>query len=93
DRVLSEARKNVADGDLPRALHAYNHLIQHNRLIDDILPELAQLVKKFSRDPQAWRTLGDALDRAGDVDHAAKSYEQARKLMHDIVSPHIPTHN
>lgn len=90
DRVLHEARKNVAEGDLPRALHAYNHLIRHNRQINDILPDLAQLVKRFARDPRVWQILGEALDRAGDSDHAAKSYEQARKLMHDVVSFYTP---
>ncbi len=80
DPVLLAARNALSQDDLPQALHAYDHLIRRNRLIGEILPDLAQLVKKFGRDPQAWQTLGDALARAGDSEHAAKSYEQARKL-------------
>jgi len=81
DLVLLEARKCVSVDDLPHALNAYQYLIQHSRSIKDVLPDLAQLVKKHPRDPRVWQTLGDALDCAGDSDHAAKSYEQARKLM------------
>jgi len=80
DFVILEARRNVLEDNLPRALHAYQHLIRHGRSINKILPDLAQLVKKHPRDPQVWQTLGDALACAGDTDHAAKSYDQARKL-------------
>jgi hypothetical protein len=80
DPVLGMAREGVSRGDLPRALHAYEHLIRHNRSIEAVLPDLAQLVKKFPRDPQVWRTLGDALACAGDAEHAAQSYDRARRL-------------
>lgn len=88
DPVLCIARDDLSRDDLPRALHAYNHLIQHNRSLDDVLPDLAQLVKKYPRDPQVWQALGDALACLGDSDHAAQVYEQARKLMGAAASPH-----
>ena len=47
DPVLLTARHDLARGDLPSALHAYNHLIQHSRSLKDVLPELAQLVKNI----------------------------------------------
>ena len=78
--ILQTARESVSQGDLPRALHAYKHLIQRNRLVADLLPDLAHLVKKYPQDPQIWETLGDALARAGNADHANQSYERARKL-------------
>jgi cytochrome c-type biogenesis protein CcmH/NrfG len=80
DPILLSARDDLARGDLRRALHAYNHLIQRNRSLDAVLPDLAQLVKKYPRDPQVWRVLGDALAQAGNADHAAQSYERARQL-------------
>lgn len=81
DAILRAARNGVSSGDLPHALHAYRHLIRHGRSIDQVLPDLARLIKQFPRDPQVWQILGDALTRAGDTDHAAQSYAQARKLM------------
>jgi peptide/nickel transport system permease protein len=80
DRVLHEARAELSHGDLSRALHAYSHLIRRGRQIEDVLPDLARLVKSHPRDPEVWQTLGDALARAGRVEHANQSYEQARKL-------------
>jgi len=80
DPVLHSARDDASRGDLPRALHAYDYLIRHNRLIEQVLPDLAQLAKKYPRDPQVWQSLGDALTRAGQADHATQSYDQARKL-------------
>jgi hypothetical protein len=78
--VLLAARDHLANGDLSRSLHAYHHLIQRNRLMDDVLPDLAQLIKKIPHDPQVWQTMGDALARAGDAEHATQSYDRARKL-------------
>ena len=80
DPILLTARENLSQGNLPRALHAYGHLIKHHRLINEILPDLAQAVKQYPRDPQVWQTLGDALARAGNAEHAAQSYERARQL-------------
>ena len=80
DPILITARDYLSRGDLPQALHGYGFLIQRGRSMDEVLPDLARLVKSHPRDPQAWQTLGDALARAGRPDHATQSYEQARKL-------------
>lgn len=80
DPLLLAARGDVARGDIAGALHAYRHLIRHGRMTGEILPDLAQLVQKYPRDPQVWQTLGDGLSRAGDLEHARQSYDRARKL-------------
>ncbi len=80
DPILCEARKNVLNDDMPRALHCYHHLIQRGRSIDLILPDLANMVKQYPRDPQIWQTLGNVLTRIGDVPHANQCYERAERL-------------
>ncbi|MGE5374384.1 MAG: ABC transporter permease subunit [Bacteroidota bacterium] len=80
DPLLLAARDQIANGNLSGGLHAYRHLIQHDRMIREILPDLAQLVQKYPRDPLAWQTLGDALSKNGDAAHAAQSHERARRL-------------
>lgn len=80
DPILLAAREDITSGNLQGGLHAYRHLIQRDRLITEILPDLAQLVQAHPRDPDVWQTIGDALIRAGDRAHAAQSYEKARKL-------------
>jgi peptide/nickel transport system permease protein len=80
DPILRSAREALARGDLFRALQGYNHLLQRGRLVDEILPDLARLVRDHPQDPHAWQTPGDALTRAGRAAQANQSYEQARKL-------------
>jgi hypothetical protein len=80
DPILRAAREDLARGDLARALHGYDHLVRRGKLMDEILPDLARLVKDHPHDPRAWQTLGDALARAGRAEHANQSYEQANKL-------------
>jgi ABC-type dipeptide/oligopeptide/nickel transport system permease subunit len=80
DPLLLAARNNVSSGNLTGALHAYQHLIQHDRLVKEILPDLARLVQAHPRDPLVWQTLGDALAQEGDMIHARQSYDRARKL-------------
>ncbi|HJQ14997.1 MAG TPA: ABC transporter permease subunit [Anaerolineales bacterium] len=80
DLILAAAREDLLRGDMPRALHAYTHLIRRGMLIEEVLPDLTRLVKNHPHDPQVWQTLGDALASAGHTEHASQSYEQARKL-------------
>jgi Flp pilus assembly protein TadD len=67
------------DEAIAKALHAYGYLIRRGRLVNQLLPDLAQLVQKYPRDPLVWQTLGDALASTGDLEHANQSYAQARK--------------
>ncbi len=79
--VLLAARDELSRGNVSLAIHAYHHLIQRGKLIDEVLPDLARLVQKYPHEPLAWQALGDALAHAGDSIHATQSYEQARRLM------------
>jgi hypothetical protein len=79
DPILVAARANARQGELSKALHAYGYLIRRGRLVNQLLPDLAQLVQIYPRDPLVWQTLGDALASTGDLEHANQSYAQARK--------------
>jgi hypothetical protein len=80
ERILRMARDELSRGDLDRALNAYNHLIERELCIEEMLPDLARLAKSYPRDARVWQTLGDALTRAGRLDHASQSYERAQTL-------------
>jgi peptide/nickel transport system permease protein len=86
DPLLLAARAQILDGNLSSGLHAYRHLIQHDRMIQEILPDLAQLAQKYPREPQIWQILGDGLARTGDMVHANQSYDRARKLRQQTAS-------
>jgi len=79
DPILLEARSASSQGDLPRAINAYHHMIRRGKLLDEVTTDLARLIKQYPREALIWQTLGDALTRSGDADHAALSYEQAHK--------------
>jgi len=68
------------NGNLSGALHAYQHLIRQDRMVNEILPDLARLVQSNPRDSFVWQTLGDALAHEGDMVHARQAYDRARKL-------------
>jgi hypothetical protein len=80
DPLLLAARDDVLHGNLPGALHAYQHLLRRGRMVKEILPDLARLVQTNPRDPLVWQLLGDALTQEGDMIHARQAHEKARKL-------------
>jgi peptide/nickel transport system permease protein len=80
DPLLLAARDNISNGNLSGALNAYQHLIRHDRMLREILPDLARLVQANPHDPLVWQTLGDALAHEGDMDHARQAYDRSRKL-------------
>jgi len=81
DPVLFTAREHSMRGDMDLALHAYSHMIQRGRSLEAVISDLAHLIKTHSQNALLWKTLGDALARSGNSDHAEKSYAQAEKLM------------
>jgi peptide/nickel transport system permease protein len=80
DPLLLSARDNILSGNISGALNAYQHLIRRDRMVREIIPDLARLVQSNPRDPLAWQTLGDALAHEGDTVHARQAYERSRKL-------------
>jgi hypothetical protein len=80
DPVLYTARKAMASENLDLAMHAYSHLVEHNRQVDVIILDLAQVAVRFPHIPIVWKMLGDALARSGNHEYAKKSYEQYRRL-------------
>ena len=78
--VLATARNAVGHRDLQGALHAYAHLIAHNRRINDVIRDLAQVAKKFPHEPQVWQVLGDALAQNGETEDAQRAYARVKQL-------------
>ena len=80
DPVLAIARKSVDQKDFESAIHAYRHLINRGREPDDVILDLARLVKEHPDEPSFWQTLGDALANGGEIKDAVRAYEQASKI-------------
>jgi hypothetical protein len=80
DPLLQAARNSLAHQDFEQALHAYSHLSKHGRHMQEVIHDLVMVARKFPRDAQVWKELGDALTKAGNHEYAAKAYEQFRHL-------------
>jgi peptide/nickel transport system permease protein len=80
DPLLQVAREALASRDLDKALNAYSHLIAHGRHIQDALDDLIAGARIYPRNATIWMVLGDAFDRAGQHENAARAYEQFNKL-------------
>jgi peptide/nickel transport system permease protein len=80
DPVLTIARDYLDRGDFESAIHAYRHLINRSRELDNVILDLARLVKQYPDEPSFWQTLGDALANSGEIKDAVRAYEQAGKI-------------
>ncbi len=80
DAILDIARVGVRQQNLEQALHAYARLIEKGQLLDTVIQDLAGLARQFPANPLVWKSLGDALTRAGKTEYAEKAYSQFRLL-------------
>ena len=81
DPVLTIARACLGRGDYESATHAYRHLINRGRELNDVILDLARLVKQYPDEPLFWQTLGDALANNGEAQDAIRAYEHASKIV------------
>jgi peptide/nickel transport system permease protein len=79
--VLAMARDAVGHRDFDSALHAYHHLINRKRYMNDVIRDLAQIARRYPHEPQVWQALGDALVRNGEAEDAQRAYARAKSLM------------
>ena len=78
--VLATARDAIGHRDLDSALHAYAHLIDHDRYVNDVIRDLAQVARKFPGEPQVWQVLGNALAHNGEAEDAQHAYARAKSV-------------
>lgn len=78
--VLASARDAIGHRDLESALHAYAHLINRNRYMNEVIRDLAQIARKFPGEPQVWQVLGDALSCNGESEEARRAYARVNSL-------------
>lgn len=78
--VLATARNAVGHRDIEGALHAYAHLIDHNREMNHVIRDLAQIARKYPQESQVWQALGDALARNGEMEDAQRAYARTKEL-------------
>jgi peptide/nickel transport system permease protein len=78
--LLQIARDAIAEQNMDQAMHAYSHLIEHHRHVNEIRQDLIHIARQFPRHAIVWTLLGDALTQEGNHEYANKAYDQARIL-------------
>jgi peptide/nickel transport system permease protein len=80
DPLLQVARDAIAEQNMDQAMHAYSHLIEHHRHVNEIRQDLVQIARQYPSHAIVWTLLGDALTQEGNHEYANKAYERARYL-------------
>ncbi len=80
DPLLHVAREALSQRDFEKAFNAYSYLIARGRHIEEVVDDLVQGTLRSPRNPAMWKLLGDAFDRAGRHEDAARAYERYTHL-------------
>lgn len=80
DPLLHVAREALTQRDFDKALNAYSYLIARGRHIEEVVDDLVKGTLRSPRNPAMWKLLGDAFDRAGRHEDAARAYDRYTHL-------------
>ncbi len=78
---LTQARHALSQQDISAALVGYNHLIQENIAIPEVVADLAQAVIDFPFVISLWQALGDAYLKADRLEEALETYRKAEEIV------------
>ncbi len=76
---LSQARQQVAAGQVLPALESYQALVDSMESLEDVRADLRQLAEQHPKEPKVRRLLGDTHMRLGDLQAALDTYLNALK--------------
>ena len=80
DPLLHVAREALNQRDFEKAFNAYSYLIARGRHIEEVVDDLVKGTLRSPRNPAMWKLLGDAFDRAGRHEDAARAYDRYTHL-------------
>jgi len=79
--ILLAAQTALKGGKLDEAMAGFAKLIKKGRLLDEIIHDLREAVYTFPVDIIVWQTLGDAYNRANQLQDALDAYTKAEELL------------
>ena len=77
DTRLSLARAYHKEGDRQAAFDQYGKLIRSGRLIEMVIEDLKRASREAPDQPAVWQLLGDVYVKAGRLQKALESYQEA----------------
>jgi tetratricopeptide (TPR) repeat protein len=79
--ALEVARQAIRANNLEEALHIYTSLIKRGKMIEKVIEELQETLRKYPVDVALWQALGDAYMRNDSLQEALDSYSKAEDLL------------
>jgi len=79
--MLLDAQSTLKSGKLDEAMAGFVKLIKKGRLLDEVIHELREAVYTYPVDIIIWQTLGDAYNRANQLQDALDAYTKAEELL------------
>lgn len=78
---LGDLRTTLEHGDIEEALEGYNHLIQAEENLPEVIKALRDALYRYPVDIDIWQSLGDAYSRNNQLQEAIEAYTQAEELL------------
>ena len=79
--MLEAARQAASDGNLEEATKLYTKIIRKGKLVEEILADVKDLLRRHPVNVQLWQLLGDAYMRQDDLQEALDAYTKAENLL------------
>jgi tetratricopeptide (TPR) repeat protein len=78
---LDAARQDISIGNLEEAVKTYAKLVKRGKMVEEIIMDIQEALRKHPVDVGLWQTLGDAYMRADRLQDALDSYSKAEDLL------------
>jgi len=78
---LDAARQDISIGNLEEAVKTYTKLVKRGKMVEEIIMDIQEALRKYPVDVGLWQTLGDAYMRADRLQDALDSYSKAEDLL------------
>ncbi|TAK10973.1 MAG: tetratricopeptide repeat protein [Anaerolineae bacterium] len=81
DIRIAEARHFMADGDIEKSAAEYVKLVTRGRMVEDVIVDLREALRRHPVDVSLWQALGDAYTRQDLLQEAMDAYSKAEDLL------------
>ncbi len=79
--MLANARQALSDGDTENAATGYAKIIRKGKIVEEILADLEEALRRHPIDVNLWQALGDAYSRLDRLQDAMDAYSKAEDLL------------
>ena len=79
--TLVQARNALVSGEIAQTVGSYQHLIQAEKMLPDVINDLNEALYRFPVEISLWESLGDAYFRVDRLQDALDAYTKAEELL------------